>query len=210
MTELSTLRAKYPRVSEIIRVQNQELRNIPIEIVKAAAERGTKVHGYCTAHARSLWVGDEIEPEYKPYVDAFIGWYDENVIEIVESEFRLYDDNKIFTGEIDMLVKMKDNTITLVDIKTSHTRSRTWGLQLAAYLHLCDISTKYDICRVINLHLKKTFSAVYETNEQGTVMIKPPIVKADVIDYKDLSTEFDLFESALKCYHFFYEKEALK
>jgi hypothetical protein len=200
--KLDEKRSHYPRVSEIIAKQNEEFRRIPIEILANAAERGTKIHAYCTAHAKGLWL-DGIEEEYQPYVNSFIKWYDQNVSDLIDSELRLYDDERIFTGEIDMLVKMKDNKIVLVDIKTSHTKSKTWSIQLAAYAHLCNISTDYKIDNIINLHLKKTHAALYETKEEAKIMVSAPIVKVDIIEQNNISHYWDLFESALKCYNFF-------
>src|ERR1700757_3005699 len=156
MSELEEQRALYPRVSNIIEKQNaNELKAVSIEVLANACLRGQKVHDYCTAWAKNLWVTD-IEEEYQPYFDAFVRWALEHVDELVYSSTRLYDDVRKFTGEFDMIVKMKrTNKLVLLDIKTSSAKSKAWPVQLAAYGHLCkENGLPFD--QIMNLHLKKT------------------------------------------------------
>ncbi len=79
MIPIETIRLEYPRVTEIIGIHTaSEMRNIPIEILGEAQIRGKKVHSYCTAFVKGLWI-PEIEEECLPYVNAFTCWYKENV-----------------------------------------------------------------------------------------------------------------------------------
>ncbi len=206
MSDLIEARLKYPRVSEIIGKQNDEFKSIPLETLANACIRGEKVHNYCTAWVRNLWVSD-IEPEYEPYVNAFKEWAEDNLEEVKFSSVRLYDDTMRFTGEFDMIIKMKrTNQLVLLDIKTSSVKSKTWAVQLSAYAHLCKVNG-YHFDSIMNIHLKKTHAALYEENEGKKVMTSPPQVKACAIEHKDITSNWDIFSSALKCYDYFTRKE---
>lgn len=206
--ELDFLRMLYVRVSDVIGKQNyEEMRSIPIDTLANAAIRGTKVHDYCTTYVKGLWLPD-MELEYTPYVQAFIKWYEENVHQTLYTNTRLYDDEKKFTGEFDMIVVLKESKeIAMLDLKTSANVSRSWPIQLAAYKHLCELNG-YQPEAYINVHLKKTKSGYFETVEGVKTMITPPIVKAQEIRHNDLKPYWEIFSSALRCYDYFNRKEA--
>lgn len=201
---LQIARAMYPRVSDIIGKQTEkEMRAIPLETLANACVRGTKVHDYCSAYLKGLWIS-EIEPEYLPYVNAFIEWANNNIYQTLHTNVRLYDDVKLFTGEYDCIVKLKGSKkIVLLDIKTSANASKSWPIQLAAYKHLCEING-YDVEAVYNIHLKKTKAATYDDLKN---MVTPPKVKAEKIDHGDIKPYWQIFTSALACYDYFDRKE---
>jgi len=206
MDDLEDKRALYPRVSDIISKQNaEELRSVPLDTLANACIRGQKVHDYCTAWIKKLWLTD-IEPEYEPYVNAFTHWAACNSTECLHSSVRLYDDVKRFTGEFDMILKLTDGSTALVDIKTSANKSKAWPLQLAAYQYLCKLNG-YQFDRVLNVHLKKTQTAVFEEKQGEKVLISPPVVKVVIVEYKDLTDSWEIFSSALRCYDYFDRKE---
>lgn len=197
-------RMMYVRVSDVIGKQNyEEMRSIPLETLANACIRGTKVHDYCTTYVKGLWM-PELEPEYEPYVLAFIDWYDKNVEETLHTNTRLYDDDKKFTGEFDMIVRLKSSQeIAMLDLKTSANVSRSWPIQLAAYQHLCEIND-YKPEIYMNVHLKKTKAAVYDSDK---MMVSPPCVKTKEIRHENLKPYWGIFSSALTCYDFFNRKE---
>ena len=190
--ELDTARALYPRVSEIIGKQTErDMRAIPIDTLANACIRGTKVHDYCEAYIKGLFM-PEIEPEYQPYVGAFIAWAEDNIHQLLYSGVRLYDDTLRFSGEYDCIVVLKGSKqIALLDLKTSANASKSWPIQLAAYKHLCDVNG-YDVESVMNIHLKKT---------------KLATVKVVEIPNKNLMPSWQIFTSALACYDYFDRKE---
>lgn len=206
--ELDFQRLTYVRVSDVIGKQTQEeMRAIPIDTLANACIRGTKVHDYCTTYVKGLWLPD-MEMEYTPYVDAFIKWYEEHVFQLLYTNTRLYDDTARFTGEFDMIVVLKESKeIAMLDLKTSANVSRSWPIQLAAYKHLCELNG-YQPDAYLNIHLKKTKAAVFDTLEEEKTMVSPPIVKAVEIRHENLTPYWGIFSSALKCYDFFNRKEA--
>lgn len=206
MSDLEIKRSLYPRVSDIIGKQNRdELRNIPLDTLANACIRGQKVHDYCTAWIKQLWIPD-IEPEYEPYLEAFKKWACENIEEGYYSAVRLYDDVKRFTGEFDMIVKLKSGKMALLDIKTSSSRSKAWAVQLAAYSHLCRING-YEFDVIYNIHLKKKSAAIYEEKGGEKVLVSPPFIEVVEIMHGDVSDYWEIFSSALKCYDYFDRKE---
>lgn len=211
MTELELQRLTYPRVSEIIGTHiADELRSVPLDTLANACLRGTKLHAYCTAYLRGLWV-PVIEEEYLHYFEAFKAWAEENVFQTLYTGVRLYDDERRFTGEFDIIAVLKDSKqIALIDLKTSCKESKSWPIQLAAYKHLC-IHNGYEIETVFNLHLKKTKGAVFEEVNGKKVKASPEKIKAKRIDHeeKDLVAYWEVFDSALSCYDYFKRKEAI-
>lgn len=206
--KLATQRLFYPRVSEIIGKQNaNELRAIPIEKLVNASIRGKSVHAYCTTYMQKLFM-PEIEPLYAPYVEAFIEWFDENVERVVATTTRLYDDTLKFSGEFDAVVILKDSpALTLIDIKATSVKSKTWPLQLAAYAHLCNLNT-YSVDRAMNIHLKVKTPAKFEEKEGQKLLISAPTIAYKTLPCENITEAWSIFTSALACYDYFDRKEA--
>lgn len=206
--DLKEKRISYVRVSDVIGKQTErQMRNIPIEKLLHACEKGNTIHDYCEAHLRNLFI-PHYEPEYQPYINEFIRWCDENVSELIFSEVRLYDDERKFTGRFDAIVKLRSsNETALIDIKTSANSSVSWPVQLAAYKHLCEINNIH-IDRVFNVHLKKIKSEKLQLRNNNMVVHVTPLVKAKEIEKKDLTPYWEIFSSCLKCYRYFEGKES--
>lgn len=207
--DLSDVRKSYPRVSDIIGKMNAKaMENIPTEALEKACWRGTLIHEYCTNHLRGFWVFVPHE-ELKPYVDAFIEWADRNVEELIAFNERLYDDVKRFTGEFDLIVKLKgDKRTVLLDIKTSSQVSKSWAVQLAAYKHLCNLNG-HVVDAVMNIHLKKLKNPNPKLTKIGEESMElSPKIKAVEIEHLDVKSAWDIFSSALTCYDYFDRKEA--
>lgn len=192
MNDLETKRLNYPRVSEIISpFTRKDYENISLETLVHAAERGTKVHAYCTGIALGEWV-PEIEEECKPYVESFQKWFSENVKTTIAVEEATYDDELMFKSNgFDMIVQIKDSEEhVLIDLKTSANPSKSWPIQLAAYHHLVNLHG-YDITSVANIHLKKSGAIGKEVNAA-----------------MDVSKDWEIFKQALNLYNHFIRKEA--
>lgn len=113
------------------------LENIPINILSYAADRGTRVHQYCEMYANQMLFG-EIDPDCFEYVQAFVTWFDENVLDVISTETRYFHEDLKIQGQIDMIAKVKGmDGLTVIDIKTSSKYCKTWPLQTAAYQSLC-------------------------------------------------------------------------
>jgi RecB family exonuclease len=193
MLDLTAERQTYPRVSDILSpYSKKDFESISPEVLAHAAERGTKVHKYCTGYVRGLWLPD-IEEECQPYVDSFIQWYDKNCDKTLFYESRLYDDALRYTGEIDLIVILKDGSRTLVDIKTSATVSKSWIVQLAAYKNLLSVNN-IEINYTLNLQVCKTGKLAKEYSHNA----------------ENLTQAWDLFKGLIKAYDYFIRKPLKK
>jgi len=101
------------------------------EVLQSACERGSRVHAA---------VADEINGEFPMLPRDEMGYLDaarkflENVDDIKLVEKRLVSDVHQFTGQVDLVCKIKgDEAETVVDWKTSISMSKSWGLQISAY-----------------------------------------------------------------------------
>lgn len=131
---------------------------VPSNILEYAADRGTRVHMYCTLYAQNMLFGD-IDEDCFDYVQSFIDWFDQNVDEVILTEKRLFSDELMIQGQPDLVAILKNKfEPDLIDIKTSVKFSKTWKLQTAAYHHLCSINTiNTDDRLVVQLKKDSTF-----------------------------------------------------
>jgi len=124
----------YPRVTEIISPWSG-LDKIPEATLQYAADRGTRVHSYCTRYA----IGDfvvSVDADCRPYFDSFRRWFDSQVESVLLAEERFIHPLLNYTGQIDLYVILKSAESALVDIKTPVTSYPIWAMQLSAYRSL--------------------------------------------------------------------------
>jgi hypothetical protein len=190
-------RDHYPRVSDIIGIQTApSMRQIPIEVLANAAERGIRCHAHCMSHAMELFPA-EILPEDQPYVEAFTQWYDANVSSLVLCETRFYDDKLEFCGQPDMVVNLKNGKRNvLLDLKFTASPSISWPVQFAAYKHLLG-ENSHDISEVYGIHLKK-----YK-RKSGDVIESEEVFYSE----EEMLYAWEVFFHCLCCYNYFNRKE---
>ena len=127
---------------------------VPPEVLEYAAERGTRVHGYCAAIASGLWIPGGIDDECAGYVASFRRWFS-FVDEVHAVELRLHDDTMGFSGQSDLIVTLNgDKALSLWDLKSPITEGRTWCAQVAAYRHLAT-EHGFRIARQGSIRLKR-------------------------------------------------------
>src|SRR4051812_3501712 len=96
----------------------EERDRIPPDVMQNAKERGTRVHRYADAIRKKLWIPNVLE-EDRGYVESFAAWYEDAVVEAVSGEERFYCDEMRYTGQIDLVAKLKGRDhYCLVDYKT--------------------------------------------------------------------------------------------
>ena len=151
--------------------------------LEAAAKRGTTIHGYCE---ELLKTGSApLAPaELVGVLAKFARWRHSVISEVVASELRLFHDDLLFTGQIDILARFRgDKALSVIDIKTPKNNSPIWRPQLAAYKFLA-LANGYEVDRTVSLRL-------------GTVR---PLVSESTATY-----QYDLagFLSALNAHKYF-------
>lgn len=145
----------FPSVTQILAPFSgiEELKRRFPDRIAHAAERGTLVHNACEDIARG-YLPMNVSDEIQPYIESFMYWFDK-VESVHLLETRLIDTTIGYTGQFDIVCKMKgDTSLTLVDYKSPVAVSKTWKPQLAAYRHLAEIHN-IDIGRHASLRIRK-------------------------------------------------------
>ena len=170
--------SKYTRVTDVL-FPLSGLKNIDPQILKNAAERGTKVHEICDAIISDMGM-PSIDGQIIGYINSFNQWMPKHFIEKPE---RFFCDDYMISGECDGIYEDEEGLV-LVDLKTPANESKTWKLQGSAYSYLAK-KAGYNISRIEFVKLSK----------EG----KAPKVFSYVED-------FDLFLKCLEVYRYFYKK----
>jgi len=173
---------KYMRVTEML-WPFSGLQKVDDVILSNAAARGTRVHNICEAIIDGLGEWD-VEPHLEGYVESFKQWWDPEQYRVIYQEKRLYDDELGITGKFDMLIGDQGGNI-LVDLKTSHSHSKTWMIQGSAYIYLC---RKHGI--------QANSMRFVKLSKYG----KPPTIYNYEYDY-------DLFKKVYDVYQYFWGKK---
>lgn len=143
-------RENYTRVTSVL-YPFSGIDKIPRQVVENAANRGTKVHKICEGIISGL--GElSVDPETWGYIESFKSWWSLGH-DVAMMEERFYDDELEITGQVDLILNTPTG-LTLVDLKTSYSPSKTWAIQGNAYAYLAK-NHGHNITKIIFLHLNK-------------------------------------------------------
>lgn len=125
------------------------------EVLKLAAERGTRVHAACAIYAKALWADYALYPGDRPFFDSFLNWVNTAGIEFISVEEEFTDSGLGYMGHPDAVVYIPgDQGLTIIDYKTPMSISRSWHPQIAAYAHLAR-KNGHDVRRGLAVRLRK-------------------------------------------------------
>lgn len=128
-------------------------------IKSSAADKGTGVHkliedwaGAVLGLPEYIASGDAvILPAESKKFDLFLKWYQENKVQVVSSEQRVFSKKNLYCGTMDLLLRWKGK-LYVGDIKTNSVKPPrktgiyfTYWLQTAAYQNACEEETKEKI-----------------------------------------------------------------
>lgn len=180
--EQEQIREGYTRVTEVLSPFS-DFSHIEPAVLANAADRGSRVHDYCEAHAKHLFVFD-VDKDCKPYFESFKRWFDETVEEVAVVEERFYSDTYRITGKVDLICRLKgDECFSIVDYKTPASVSLTWDLQSAAY---------------------RLLTADRVPTERRLILMLPKDGSdAKVIEFTNHEQAQELYLNALKLYRYF-------
>lgn len=150
----------YTRVSSVLS-PFMRMDKINTEVLANAANRGTRVH--LAADAILADVGYPFEEQDEGYIESFKLWVPGK--KFLERPQRLYDDEFMITGDLDLLYD-NGNGITLVDLKTSSAVSKSWMLQGSAYSYMAK-KLGYEITKIEFVKLDKSgkYPKIYNYEE---------------------------------------------
>lgn len=179
---------EYPRVTEILRPYT-EYSSVPTDILQRAAERGTSVHAICAGLAKGAWIPDGmIKQEYFGYVQSYRRWAEAQCKAFPIVEMRMQDETLGYTGQIDLVAKMHDDELYLVDLKTSARPQKTYPIQMAAYRNLLQGE---------GIHVKAALLVYLQRDGEFP----------EIDMHEDLSREFTVFQNALHCWQYFNQRK---
>lgn len=108
----------------------QELRKAATAERDAAARLGTAVHD-AAALGKAL---EDVPPELRPRLRQYQDWLRASGAEILGAEFQCWNPTVGYAGTADLLVRLRDGAVWLVDLKTGKGVYGEHSLQLMAYL----------------------------------------------------------------------------
>lgn len=164
------------------------LDGIPPEVLRAAAERGRRVHAAVAAELSGLFLVQKLPPAEIGYLESFRRWRDIMISEILEVEQRHEDRRLGYFGHPDLVAVLRDGRRAVIDIKTPATEAKTWRAQLAAYRHLVE-----------QVYGKGIIPIAVMLDHAGRV--------AKAIRYDRTDADFAAFLSALNAYRYFQKDE---
>ena len=149
-------------------------------------DRGTAIHAASAAYLQGLFV-PPLKPEWQGYFESFKKW-SEIIDEVILIEVRLTDTAMGFTGQPDMIIRIKgDAGYSLPDIKTGQSKLKVWKIQSAAYRYLAKSVKNIDTIRGFPVRPKPDGSGVLPVGDYA----------------RDYRVDFNIFRSALNCQRFF-------
>ncbi len=121
-----------PSVTTLMKpLSNAVYGGIDSAVLSKAAGKGTSVHSAIEIYTK--YGIEDVEPEFKPYFDAFLKWYSDYKVVPFGSEVRLYHKEMLYAGTADLLASV-NGADTLIDFKTSaSTCPMLYPVQLEAY-----------------------------------------------------------------------------
>ena len=124
-----------PSVTGITSIlSNLEYKEIDLEILKRAAEKGSAVHKAIEDYL--LWGEYELDIQYEPYMEQFKKALEKEKFETKKTEFKLT--NGEICGTLDNMSKLNGETI-IIDYKTTATiHLKLLEAQFGGYKILCD------------------------------------------------------------------------
>lgn len=122
-----------PSVTQVLQLLHS-FAGVPLDVLKAAQERGTAVHLICQYWDEGDLDEDTIDPKLRGYFDAWLKFLDDKRPRWTLIEHKGHHPLG-FAGTCDRfgLIDEQDWTI---DIKTSLQSHPVWGIQTAAYNHI--------------------------------------------------------------------------
>lgn len=127
----------YPHVTSILRIMEDAYADVPQEALRAAADRGTALHGICCQHL--AWMMElcprpsDIADEYAKAYAGFLGWVEIKKVTPYLVEQYSVNEKDGYCGTPDALVQYGDGTLVLIDMKFTSAILRLNHVQVQAY-----------------------------------------------------------------------------
>ena len=147
---------------------------VSTEVLKAKAERGTMIHEEIEHFNKTGEIGFTTE------LFEFIKYIEENNVEVLESELKLYND--IVAGTCDLIL-CRNEKQTIADIKTTytlHTEAVSWQLSIYAYLYWNNHDGNSELAKLD--YNTMSGQAFHFNNEKELTVVDIPLKPYDEIE----------------------------
>ena len=126
---------EYARVSDVI-APYSDFSGIPDHILDRKKLIGTTVHKAISDHTDGEFC--VLGEKEQPYFDSYLAWENYIDFDVIKSEERYFDDEKMLSGQIDAILNFPGESLPmLVDYKTSSKESViAWPMQAHLYRYL--------------------------------------------------------------------------
>jgi hypothetical protein len=145
---MTDLDPKWIRVSSILAIipskdsegkWHYPVRAIDQGVLQRKADLGTSVHAAIAAHCRDEFC--PVNAKEEGFLESYLKWEKEMRLMPHETEKRLFHEDMKLTGCIDMLAKLAQNNVFIVDFKcTVSADPMKWQIQAALYSLLASVN----------------------------------------------------------------------
>jgi hypothetical protein len=170
-------------------------------IVRKAGEDGTKVHEMIEEYLEGKemnFLNPSGYPQYDPNIWQmflrFVDFWEIYKPELIDQEIHLYSDELKVAGTTDLVCRI-DNSLWIIDHKTSNHIQTTYELQAAVYAHCYEecFGVKPDKTGILWLKSSKRKGAKDKMQGKGWEMILPSRTQEENIEiFKTVKRLFDL------------------
>lgn len=140
-----------PSVTQILSIANN-FSFVDKELLQRASKFGTAVHKATELYDEGELNEETLDLALVSYLEGWQKFLSDTKFKVLESETRVYSEQG-YAGTFDRL-GMLSNKLTLLDIKTSTTVTRSTSLQLAAYAQAWKEMHNEQIEQLISVQLK--------------------------------------------------------
>jgi hypothetical protein len=170
-------------------------------IVRKAGEDGTKVHEMIEEYLEGKemnFLNPSGYPQYDPSIWQmflrFVDFWETHQPELIDQEIHLYSDTLKVAGTTDLVCRI-DNSLWIIDHKTSNHIQTTYELQAAVYAHCYEecFGVKPDKTGILWLKSNKRKPSKDKMQGKGWEMILPSRTQEENIEiFKTVKRLFDL------------------
>jgi hypothetical protein len=178
---------------ELVRVSSalsyySDFSAIKPDVLAAAAARGTRVHAAIASYLTGAFSVPELLPGEDLMFESLVLWVDAMVAEVIDVEPELKSIDLGYVGHPDLIARLKNRSLAVVDFKTPQNEAMGWPIQIAAYRQL--VAEKY-----------------LEAPDGYAVSPRPDGKIARAFLYGKNPLHFNVFLSALNCHRYFNQKK---
>lgn len=129
-----------PSVTQLLEPIRPDFAGIPPAVLEAKRELGTAVHLACELDDDDDLDEDSVPGAVAPYLAAWRRFKADTGAEVLANERKLVHTSLHYAGTLDRLVRVRAGDVYLIDLKTSISMSAHFGVQLAGYQLLLEVS----------------------------------------------------------------------